>query len=377
VLTLAMLASALAPPPLASDAGLVVHEWGTFTSVAGSDGMPVSWRPLGGTSDLPRFVYAIDPARVRGGWPPTIKANLRALVRMETPVLYFYADQALTVSVSVTFPEGVITEWYPKARAAGSGINWGPVDVRPSGDPLPSETAPSPYYEARQTDATPVSVAGVSGREREKFLFYRGVGNVAPPLVVQLQGRRVVVRQRAHGVGPVIVFESRDGKLGFGVHDLAGPRAVLPRPTLDASSGALEMALRERLLAEGLYPREADAMIATWRASWFEEGLRVFYVVPRATTDAVLPLSLTPRPAELVRVLVARIELITPEMEHAFRQEIATAGDGPEDVQATAAALVRDRGRFAEPILRRLRDHVKDRALRRRIDALLTASATL
>src|SRR5262249_27296266 len=38
---------------------LTVHEWGTFTSIAGRDGNAVLWRPLAGTADLPSFVYQI------------------------------------------------------------------------------------------------------------------------------------------------------------------------------------------------------------------------------------------------------------------------------------------------------------------------------
>src|SRR5689334_4732233 len=34
----------------------VAHEWGTFTSVQGSDGRLLDWRPLQ-TSQLPHFVY--------------------------------------------------------------------------------------------------------------------------------------------------------------------------------------------------------------------------------------------------------------------------------------------------------------------------------
>ncbi|HEV8487854.1 MAG TPA: hypothetical protein VGV87_30210, partial [Blastocatellia bacterium] len=39
------------------DNHLVVHEWGTFTSIAGKQGVSVEWRPLAGASDLPTFVY--------------------------------------------------------------------------------------------------------------------------------------------------------------------------------------------------------------------------------------------------------------------------------------------------------------------------------
>ena len=66
-----------------SSGPLVVHEWGTFTSVAGEDGRAVEWLPLSGPSDLPCFVerFRLD-----------IKGSLRGKVRMETPVLYFYAS---------------------------------------------------------------------------------------------------------------------------------------------------------------------------------------------------------------------------------------------------------------------------------------------
>ena len=39
------------PPP-----AVVVHEWGTFTTVAGEDGFAAQWLPLGGEQDLPCFV---------------------------------------------------------------------------------------------------------------------------------------------------------------------------------------------------------------------------------------------------------------------------------------------------------------------------------
>ena len=44
---------------------------------------------------------------------------------METPVLYFYPDRAMNVSVRVDFPHGRITEWYPSAQMVGSSIDWG------------------------------------------------------------------------------------------------------------------------------------------------------------------------------------------------------------------------------------------------------------
>ena len=42
-------------------AGLTVHEWGTFTSVAGENGDAIEWDVLGGKYDLPRFVNSEHP----------------------------------------------------------------------------------------------------------------------------------------------------------------------------------------------------------------------------------------------------------------------------------------------------------------------------
>src|SRR5262245_31184163 len=77
--------------------GLVVHEWGTFTSIAGEDGRPVVRLPQAGPSDLPDFVDRIN-CRIKG--------SLSGNVRMETPVIYFYAPQEMTVRVSVQFRQG-------------------------------------------------------------------------------------------------------------------------------------------------------------------------------------------------------------------------------------------------------------------------------
>src|ERR1700730_18478681 len=35
---------------------LIVHEWGTFTSIAGSNGQAMDWLPLTASTELPAFV---------------------------------------------------------------------------------------------------------------------------------------------------------------------------------------------------------------------------------------------------------------------------------------------------------------------------------
>jgi len=130
------------------------------------------------------------------------------------------------------------------------------------------------------------------------------------------------------------------------------------------------------LVASGLYEKEADAMIKTWSSSWFEEGMRVFYILPRQTTDAVLPITIEPRPAELVRVLVGRAEVITPEMEKSVQRQVSMLGDASAEIRETAIAGIRKYGRFSEPILKRILAHESNEVIRKRVKELIETKAT-
>ncbi len=297
----------VATPARAAD--LVVHEWGTFTTHHGPDGEPTIWRPLTEASDLPTFVYVAKPrATQKNTYPGT--------VRMETPVLYFYGDAKQPVSVDVGFPSGIISEWYPRAKWTRQGIRWPRVTILPGETAeLLREEAPSHYYPARETDAALVRRTQNGKAQHEKFLFYRGVGTFDTPVRLRLDGE--VVRVRVVGPDDVdrgLLFERRGDAVGFRALDLSAGEAVVdrPTPTTDAIT-ALEDELRALLVAEGLYAREAQAMLDTWRDTWSAEGLRVLYIVPRRLTDQVLPLALRPVPSSLVRVLVARAEVIPPD----------------------------------------------------------------
>ena len=188
----------------------VAHEWGTFTSVQGADGVQLGWNPLI-VSELPKFVYdrlpaAQDGRRVRFS-DIAAKSGFVTLQRMETPVIYFYSGKEQHVNVSVDFPQGMVTEWYPQVRKAASAkkdepfaagpraIHWENVQILPSkqnealATALPLDQTGSHYYAARETDADYLQVsAGDSRRETEKFLFYRGIGNFRAPLTVTQSG---------------------------------------------------------------------------------------------------------------------------------------------------------------------------------------------
>ncbi|MCU0700620.1 MAG: hypothetical protein MUC96_29270 [Myxococcaceae bacterium] len=370
-----------------------VHEWGTFTSVTDGRGTPMRWRAE--STDLPSFVYPARDVHC-GGVQACLakrvgKGDFDTFVRMETPVLYFYAPAPLDVSVKVDFPEGHLTEWYPSVRNASPSqprrtLDWGVVRVDPRARPtLPTEPSPNHYYAAREVDAAAVRVTKESytegaegcrpvpfrnareerdravtkcvtartGDEWERFLFYRGVGDFLPPLEATVTSGEVTLRARAD-LGEGLLFERAGQRVGVRRVSLAPGVRRVPRPLTSGSSSVdVRVALREALVESGLFEKEANAMLATWDDAWFDEGLRLFYLVPRAQTDALLPLTLKPEPTRLVRTMVGRLDLMTPEQLAAMRASLEALPTN-EDLLTAWPELRKRHGRFTEVLVRRV-----------------------
>ncbi len=364
-----------------------VHEWGTFTTVAGPDGQAQEWLPLGGPTDLPCFVETYENRLVKiltgaqaASYGPLLtyekaRSGLKGTVRMETPVLYFYATEPVNVSVSVGFPRGLFTEWYPTAGVqqvpawtnvlrlspnATATISWPAVQIKPNARvAFPETDTPSHYYAARETDATPIEVDG----QAEKFLFYRGVGGFSVPLAaVPRKNSTMDVRNLGeHALPALVVFTNRGGRMGYSLHrDFTGQRA-LKLPALNGTLADLRRDLAEVLVEQGLYAREAEAMINTWRDTWFEEGTRVLYIVPKPKVDAILPLGIDPVPAATARVFVGRMDVIAADHMADVRRAIATGN---------RAALARH-GRLLGVIGERILHTTSSPGEKARIEALL------
>lgn len=348
---------------LAFAGDLTLHEWGTFTSVY-VDGEPIEWRSLEGPSDLPSFVYSTSHPGYRD-FGPRGKGDTMSRVRMETPVVYFYADEPTKVTLSVTYRDGVITEWYPKARSvSGHTIDWGAFLVDPTirDRDFPASPPDSAYTPARATDATPVRVCDQDGAEVEKFLFYRGIGDDPPPVSVGWSGNDVLVR--GDRAGRAILFERRGEKTGFTLVDAATDRVA--RPKLDGDVPRTIAALEAELRSHGLFPAEAHAMTETWKKDWFEDGVRLLYVMDRGDVDRALPMQVDPKPASSVRVIVGRAELIAPEVAAAASARLGADRRSDPEV---LTAFQQEYGRFYEGVLAAARDLLPDPA---KVDRLLT-----
>jgi hypothetical protein len=332
---------------------LTVHEWGTFTSIAGPDGRSMDWLPLTGSTDLPSFVEHFREVAFKGG--------LRGTTRMETPVLYFYSSRETTVSVNVTFARGLITEWYPHADSANPALTsrdyslynkkssgavaWNSVHIDPRGSTdFLSDNSENHYFAARKTSSASLFVETPSGPQREKFLFYRGVSALSVPVNATVAADSTIhlQNQMPDEIPAAILFERRGAQLGYRMLGPLRDQAAYAMPELSGSLDSLSSALEGILISQGLFPDEAHAMLETWKNSWFEEGSRLIYIVPRRFIDSVLPLRVTPAPAATTRVFVGRLELITPATERAVESAFAS------NDQLTVAKY----NRFLEPILR-------------------------
>ncbi len=361
----------------------VIHEWGTFTSLQDEAG-----KAIGGinTDDepTPKFVHRLadylllTPEQL---WPAGSKGTPHChpgvTMRLETPVLYFHPPAseptATGIEVRARFRGGWLSEFYPNAEAAAPGFNtntmgFGPLNSSTEGTLAWKNLAVGGAWAGPATGArvwtAPRAVRAAPVRtaegESERFLFYRGVGHLDAPLAVsqdastaelvlrsqcppELEGKpglnvRSVwlVDIRADGkaafrAGPALTLNG-NGKIAGKISSRFGPG--------DYAAGNLEKlktGLQAALVEEGLFGDEARALLNTWELSYFKTtGMRVFFMVPRVWTDLYLPLSVS-LPAQMTRVMVGRIELVTPaqreilnKLHRIAAEEVQTAAGPPQ-----------------------------------------------
>lgn len=347
-----------------------LHEWGTFTSISGSDGVLLNGMHLE-EENLPHFVHAFQGMNNLG--PRMSKGMMRPLknvtIKMETPVIYFYSDKPFTAKVQVGFEGGIISQWYPN-RTGGELL---PNIKKPAGfdssrtapyTPIKTETfeksggidfakkrtgsiewevdvlAPDAdrglvfkpgemlnWVRPRNPKANVLKVAD----EYEDYLFYRGVGNFSLPLTFTVDSKETIQISNTSSDNAPFLFVheiTEDRKTHFfsikqGLK--AGTSIDIPLTSLKTQSHWQRPVYKEMvdgLTATGLTKEEANGMVQTWWHSYFSRpGLRVFWVVPAKDTEQILPLSVSPAPEKTVRTLVGRSEIIRPSMERKMVQE--------------------------------------------------------
>ncbi len=389
--------------------GFVVHEWGTLTSVVATDGtlLPGLHHE---EEDLPGFVA--DRLALHQSQPSVV-------MKMETPVTYFYAPARLQVSAKVEFPNGLFTQWFPYVKSTAPAVyfqmdpnaesvdpwqvanatpaqcasryqgpfekgvlDWGSFTVlAPSERPaLAGPLGNTTWSFARQVQANTLEISNVDSPtpDHEQFLFYRGLGNFGLPLKAQVAGTLATFTNTdpTNAMGKVVLMRVEKSHAGFSLlGDVAAGGTLsgeLPAATLTHADfvAQLKAALKSALVADGLYTDEAQAMVDTWERSYFlTPGVRALYLLPRAHIDSVIPLTVKPAPAASRRTMVIRLELLTPAEETEHAQWLTLLSSPP--TAATARAAFLGLGRFAEPHLTWAVQHAKSAGEKSAGEALL------
>ncbi|HEY2377961.1 MAG TPA: hypothetical protein VGH98_18450 [Gemmatimonadaceae bacterium] len=351
----------------ARKAPLVVHEWGTITTRHAPDGTPQGrLNRIESADTLPAFVHRYEPAQTASNpektlvKTPLIPGRPDVTMRLETPVIYFYLPRGSSppapFDVTVRFRGGVLNEFYPDAEPSvtvdvdriAAKMDAGVIPAQWTGEVLDNyvvgrllwrgislaDSAPGPATSSNVWLA-PRRVASKSVLsplgEGERFLFYRGVAHLEALLQTGLTANevRLLAPQRLQWMTQSSMTIARlwlvdvrgDGAVAFRDHapvtiEKDAPSGELARLPLFAAGdyatanvAALRNALKESLVSAGLYAPEAEAMLETWKQSYFRTpGLRLFYLVPDEWLGYFLPLQLSV-PHELTRVIVGRIDL--------------------------------------------------------------------
>jgi hypothetical protein len=353
---------------------LVVHEWGTFTSLQDESGQAI---PGINTDEepLPDFVHQLSerllvpPSQLAPVYYKGVpRVHRDVTMRLETPVIYFHLPRGqttpLTLDVRVRFRGGWLTEYYPTAQVDAPGVadgqfrfgqitpatigslEWRRLTVGGRGGTFP-ETDSHVWLAPRHVDAAAVET---SEGEGEQYLFYRGVGHLDSPLRVARSETGDTLQITEHFQQQV--FQHRperpnttlwlahirdDGavawrSLGTRTLSLEPDRLLATTPAAfdDAaysrdSLDRLRENMHRALVADGMFADEAHALLSTWEQGYFKSaGLRLFFLLPQEWTDAVLPLDVS-APADVTRTLVGRVEIVTPEQ----RDRLSRIDAGP------------------------------------------------
>jgi hypothetical protein len=332
---------------------LVVHEWGTFTSVQNSQGETLHGYLIN-SEPVPSFVHTVGHLiqPLRGIFSDcgsfkgcVLQQHPDIVMRLETPVMYFYpprsAQLPLSLNVKVGMLGGWLTEFYPRAEANFTAddlqinrplkrdftgtLSWNGLEIGGKGSgPVSTDKV---WLAPRETQSALVQT---DAGESEKYLFYRGVANAVSPLRVSLDNNMLVIG----GAEPSWHFRHADahihklwlvdidptGNLAFSdipeIDNAADPKTTVNVPAhfnrndyAAENLQKLEQAMHAALMRDGLFADEATAMLKTWEQAYFRApGTRVFFLVPRAWVDHYLPLDISV-PAKVERVMIGRIEL--------------------------------------------------------------------
>jgi len=374
--------------------GLEIHEWGVFRTAADADMLNADLRAV--WDDLPPFVYGqITGRELPKHWEP--------MLLKDKPIIFFHTPQAVTVDLRIEFTAGMAGVWWPgtlrpglrDGRLAGDGPVNKPFNVlewrlnlkEPRGVPngkVPLQSVKKGHWietlRAVKADDVYAHVGEDNlGQEHEKFVYYDGLGPAYKWADISVDKETVTVGNCAtFPLFDLTVVDTRKSDKPR-VARMARLDARSEKKALDfiaADPKTLSDTGVKNLTAQvkdaGLHEDEANSLAMLWKADFFEtEGLTLFYRLPQAEYDRLLPLKVKPRPEKVVRVGF----VVHPHCEPDFAEKVSgmiTDLDSADfTVRQGAQQRLEKLGNAAYAHMVRLRDQTKSTEVKRRLDELI------
>lgn len=322
-----------------------LHEWGVFPiardAAWAKQDMLAEWQTF------PKFFRGNMPGRKL--FSPS-EIDPPQIMTVRKPVVFIHNLNQTAIDMKVTFPKGRPVVWWPPAIEPASPaqakatkhlrfkfVATGSIGKNlPTG--LPLQTIPYASVDAdhwlnhlRDVECSRITVTGgkiprsPSNGFAEKFIYYDGVSHAPKSPIARREKDTVILQSTSdHDWHDVLVIERIDGrarvsnwidKLAAGTNETTISFTDITRNEATARS-SLQSQLLKRLTSAGLYKDEANALVKVWAPGLFEQdGLLLFYRAPQKTYDTWLPLELTPKPTNMVRVGLVVHSHLEPELE--------------------------------------------------------------
>ena len=368
-----VVADVVAPTPAApapAKANYSVHEWATFTVFHATSAQQHVAGVQRHEEDLPAAVHVRDLGPKGSGAAELLGEPV--LAKVQTAGLWFQAVAPLAVTVTVSVPDGIVTADHPTAGAtapklaavtslAGGKASWA-LQVLGAVATPGSEPGGGMLALLGSVLSTPFRQFGAKPGAESSVLFWRALAKFSPPVrfdaspmtgmpgkfhvTVWNDGDHVIPQAfllHLHAGGGLLQIIGPVGTRQFEIQTPTpkeGPKDYFKK-VHEVLSGAVQ--------EQGLSAGEADALVKTFTHNWLKtHGLRVIVVAPPAWGQQWFPTTFMPPPAQHVRVVLGRFELLTASDEAALVQTVEAAA------QQQDLGVLAKLGFFAEPKARRV-----------------------
>lgn len=316
--------------------GYELHEWGTFTTVSGSDGVllpglqreeeplpffvhshlglesgqPQNYITMRKLADTYGQLWRNDPGDMRFTVNKGIRRPVAGVtVKMETPVIYFHSDKGFRAKVDVGFNGGTISQWYP-SRSGGDSLPLPKIPADPKLNPVspedwridfskgyqgritwdvdvlsPAESKDAIIFKPNDTvnwmrARVPEANALRVGHQHEGYLFYRGIGNFTPGLETKVDVTETLslTNQTGNDIPFLLVFERRSGVTRWHAIDAglkASASTEVPREHLKPAAASIRMEAADETDGQHWLPDDQfkPALYRTMKEGLLKTGL--------------------------------------------------------------------------------------------------------